>query len=163
MSDLARVTQVLVPLVVMQEGHEILRAAGRAGLEGMILWAGTQVGEQFRVTELIVPRQRGLRTADGLCVVVDGDELHRLNVYLFESNLQLIAQIHSHPGMAYHSSTDDEFAVATTAGCFSLVVPDFAVREFNLEDTAVYRLSESGKWLEVDESRSPNHLVIQSA
>ncbi len=127
----------------------------------MVLWAGTLADATFQVTQLIVPEQRGLRTADGVCVVVDGDELHKLNVHLFEHQLMLIAQLHSHPGAAYHSETDDNYAVATNIGCFSLVIPDFAVRPFSLEECAVYRLRASGSWDEVDPSQLPNQLVVE--
>lgn len=162
MSNLAAVKKVLVPQRMISAGHDVLRAAGRAQLEGMVLWAGTLAGPTVQVTELIVPQQRGLRTADGVCVIVDGDELHRLNVHLFERQLLLIAQLHSHPGRAYHSKTDDNYAVATNIGCFSLVIPDFAVRPFSLDECAVYRLGDSGSWDEVDPSQLPNQLVIES-
>jgi hypothetical protein len=127
----------------------------------MVLWAGRQDGQTFHVTDLIVPRQKGLRTKDGVCVVVDGDELHRLNIHLFETDLRLIAQIHSHPTEAYHSETDDRYAVATTIGSFSLVVPDFAIRPFTLTECAIYRLKASGEWSPVDETQLPNKLMIK--
>jgi hypothetical protein len=82
-----------------------------------------------------------------VCVVVDGDELHRINVHLFKSKLRLIAQIHSHPTEAFHSDTDDAYAIATTIGCFSLVVPDFARDNFSFDKCATYRLSELGRWI----------------
>ena len=160
MNTLSAVERVVIPSTIAARSQEVLRTAGRAGLEGMVLWAGPHAAPEFQVTELIVPQQRGLKTSDGVCVIVDGDELHRLNVHLHESSLRLIAQIHSHPGRAYHSDTDDRYAVATTVGCFSLVVPDFAKRAFNLAECAVYRLSNSGEWLEVDDTIAPNQLVV---
>lgn len=161
MSNLSNVTLVTIPQRVIDGGRDILRAAGRAHLEGMVLWAGRQDGQTFHVTDLIVPRQKGLRTKDGVCVVVDGDELHRLNIHLFETDLRLIAQIHSHPTEAYHSETDDRYAVATTIGSFSLVVPDFAIRPFTLTECAIYRLKASGEWSPVDETQLPNKLMIK--
>ncbi|MCG2592998.1 Mov34/MPN/PAD-1 family protein [Ramlibacter sp. XY19] len=160
MSLLSDVTEVRVPRQVLTDGYESMRLAGKLGLEGMVLWAGQQEGTLFQVTQLIVPKQRGLRTADGLCAVVDGDELARLNVHLYRNSLDLVAQIHTHPGAAYHSETDDKFAIATTIGCFSIVVPSFAVRDFPLAECAVYRLDDAGAWNEVDESESPNRIVV---
>ena len=60
--------------------------------------------------------------------------------------MQLIAQLHSHPGEAYHSELDDELPIATTAGCLSLVVPDFAREPFALRRCAVYRLMPGKGW-----------------
>jgi proteasome lid subunit RPN8/RPN11 len=129
---------------VAQKGQAHLRAAGRRGLEGFVLWAGRAEVDVFRVTEAIVPEQTGHRTEHGVYVQVDGPALHRLNVYLYESGLRLCAQVHSHPGEAYHSETDDAFAIATAIGSLSVVVPDFARGPFQLARSAVYRLLSRG-------------------
>jgi hypothetical protein len=106
---------------------------------------------------MIIPAQAGLRTESGLCVYVGGDELHRLNVHLYEKQIKLVAQIHSHPTDAYHSDTDDAYAIATVLGSLSIVVPDFASRPFNMQECAVYRLDGRG-WIEVPPSDLP-HLI----
>ena len=160
MSELSDVTELRVPNQVLIDGYAFMRSAGKMRLEGMVLWAGRQEEDVFEVTELIVPRQRGLSTPDGLCAVVDGDELARLNMHLYRNSLDLVAQVHTHPGAAYHSETDDQYAIATTIGCFSIVVPSFAVRNFALPECAVYRLDGTGRWLEVDESQAPNRIIV---
>jgi hypothetical protein len=159
-SELADVTELRVPAQVLEDGYKFMRSAGQMRLEGMVLWAGKQDGAAFNVTQLIVPKQRGLNTRDGLCAVVDGEELRRLNMHLYRNSLELVGQVHTHPGAAYHSETDDRYAIATTIGSFSIVVPSFAVKNFPLSDCAVYRLDSGGQWLEVDESQPPNLIVV---
>ncbi len=141
------IQSLVVPRSVIQEGHHFLRIAGRAGREGLVLWIGRRDGATFIVTELVIPEQQGIRTNDGVCVIIEGKALARLNADLYRRQLQLIAQIHSHPGAAYHSSTDDEYAIATKVGCLSLVVPDFASHPFSLAECAVFRLSTAGQWV----------------
>ena len=160
MSELSDVTELRVPSEVIVEGYEFMRAAGRVRLEGMVLWAGKQRGHLFDVTELVIPKQRGLSTSDGLCAIVDADELRRLNMFLYRSTLELVAQVHTHPTRAYHSPTDDQYAIANTIGCYSIVVPNFAVVNYALSECAVYRLTALGEWLEVDESSAPNRIVV---
>lgn len=140
---------VVVPQLVIQDGHQFLRAAGATGREGLVLWIGQKNGETFSVTELVIPEQRGIRTNDGVCVIIEGNALARLNADLYRRQLQLIAQVHSHPRAAYHSSTDDEYAIATKVGCLSLVVPNFATLSFSLAECAAYRLSADGEWVEL--------------
>lgn len=151
MSSLADVEAVLVPRHVAAETQRFLQTVGRRGQEGLVLWVGKVVDKEFQVTQLLVPGQRGIRTADGVCAVVDSDEMYQINVELYKSGLRLIAQIHSHPTDAYHSETDDEYAIANTIGCLSLVVPNFGTGDFNLANTAVYRLSQAGEWIELDQ------------
>jgi hypothetical protein len=144
--NLMDVTQVSLPAQVRQTTRNHLRDVGLEGLEGMVLWAGRFAGATFQVTDAIVPQQQGHRTEHGLAVSVPGDELHRINMWLYRNKLRLIAQVHSHPGHAYHSETDDEYAIATALGSFSLVVPDFAVRPFSLAECAIYRLTRGSCW-----------------
>lgn len=146
MTPLSNVRTITVPQACIDVVHAHLRRAGQEGYEGMGLWLGTQQGDRFVVTHGFVPTQKHIKTADGVCVVVGSDELHRINVGLYRQKLMMVAQIHSHPGRAYHSSTDDEFAVATAVGCLSLVIPNFAREPFSLLRAAIYRLDSTGRW-----------------
>ena len=163
MSSLESIEQVIVPKVLIEKTRLFLRSVGHSRCEGMVLWVGRPNGKQFQVTDLLIPRQRGLKTRDGVCVVVDADEMHRINVELFQSGLRLIAQVHSHPMKAYHSDTDDEYAIATTVGSLSLVIPDFATRKFDLSDCAVYRLSKNGSWEHISLRRVKSLIAIESS
>ncbi|HEY6183484.1 MAG TPA: Mov34/MPN/PAD-1 family protein [Terriglobales bacterium] len=115
-------------------------------MEGFALWVGNREERTFYVRETIIPAQQGHSCEDGVCVTVGPDELHRLNVQLYAQKMSIIAQLHSHPGSAYHSETDDSFPIATTVGCLSLVIPDFACFPFSLGRCAVYRLTAEGAW-----------------
>ncbi len=150
MSSLAHIQKVMVPRHVAAETQRFLQTVGRQRMEGLVLWVGSAAGDEFHVTQPLIPKQRGIRTADGVCAVVDSNEMYRINVELYKSGLRLIGQVHSHPADAYHSDTDNEHAIANTIGCLSLVVPDFGAGEFNLANTAVYRMGASGEWLELD-------------
>jgi hypothetical protein len=145
-ASLTNVTEVLTPWRVVEETQTHLRRAGAEGLEGMALWAGQLTDSRFEVRAAIIPQQQGHRTEHGLAVSVPGSELHRINMWLHRNKLRLIAQIHSHPTDAYHSDTDDRYAIATALGSLSIVVPDFSVRPFALDDCAAFRLSMPSWW-----------------
>jgi hypothetical protein len=146
--DLTSITRVLVPRELAEAGNDHLREVGLDGLEGFVLWAGERVGNsEFRVRQMIVPEQHGLRVGDGVCVTVDGAELFRLNVHLYESKLELIAQLHTHPDAAYHSETDDSYPIATQTGALSIVIPDFAEAPFAISGCAIYRLQAGRRWV----------------
>jgi hypothetical protein len=160
MMRLADVRSVRVPRNCADAVHAHMRKVGRDGFEGLGLWAGRQTGDTFTVEEAVIPAQRYIRTEDGVCVITGSEELHRLNVWLYRRKLSLIAQIHSHPGRAYHSSTDDQYAVATTVGCFSLVMPDFATGPFAIDRLASYRLDASGTWRGILASHAARMITI---
>ena len=160
MMRLADVRSVRVPRRCADIVHAHMRKVGRDGFEGLGLWAGRQSGDTFTVEEAIIPEQKHIRTEDGVCVITGAEELHRLNVWLYRKGLSLIAQIHSHPGRAYHSDTDDRYAVAATVGCFSLVIPDFARGPFQIERLASYRLDVSGAWRGIGASQAARMIAI---
>lgn len=163
MTRLADVERVYVPSSLALEAHAYLQAVGARGLEGMALWAGRITGRAARVTATCIPAQRGLRTEQGLAVVIDGDELHRLNQWLYQQGLMLIAQLHNHPGRAYHSDTDDAFPIATRAGSLSLVVPDHARDPFDLARCAIYRLRPDGVWYPLTAPEVSHLIVIEGS
>jgi hypothetical protein len=163
MTPLTSIVSVHVPRRLIDEGHLFLRSAGAAGCEGMLLWLGEVAGSTFIVTRLLIPQQKGIKTKDGVCVVVGPEEMHRINLLLYKTGLRLIAQIHSHPGAAYHSDTDDGYAIATTTGSFSLVVPDFARRPFSIGDCATYRLHADGRWVEWPQLQARSAILITEA
>jgi len=130
----------------IRETEDAIRAAGREGYELFVIWSGTCNGTTFEVAEVHVPRQTSYRFDDGLCVRVDGDELHRLNLWLYEAHQVIGVQVHSHPVDAYHSDTDDAYPIATLEGSLSIVLPFFGRDGFESSDVAAYRLAREG-WL----------------
>jgi hypothetical protein len=159
-SGFLEITRVLVPKSCADEAHAHLQLVGRSHFEGFALWAGVRSGSDFHVRKTLVPRQAAHASDLSVCVSVDGDELHRMNVWLYQHGFVLVAQLHSHPQEAYHSETDNEYPIVATIGAFSLVLPDFAKHPFSLETTAVYRLMEHG-WKELSAVQVMDTIVIQ--
>lgn len=136
----------------MQDIYSFLQDMGRRSVEGVALLAGTELGDSFTVTHAIIPGQRSYQLEAGLLYAVEGAELHRINVWLHQNRLRLIAQIHSHPYEAYHSETDDRYPIVDTHGSISIVLPNFAEHPENMETWAVYRLDAKKGWMELDDS-----------
>lgn len=146
---LVGVERFVVPRSLIKAGEAAIRRAGRRGNECFALWSGVIDGATFRVLASHVPRQTAFQLESGVCVRVDGSELHRLNVWLFEAGQRLGVQIHSHPTDAYHSETDDAFPIITTLGGLSIVVPWFGAEPWFSPGTAAYRLQPPSRWREV--------------
>jgi hypothetical protein len=141
---LAEVEQFLVPATIVGETEKALRAAGDKGCEAFVLWSGRQEGRRFEVLTTHVPKQNAYRLESGLCVHVDGNELHRLNVWLYETGQTLAIQVHAHPDQAYHSETDDTYPIVATLGGVSIVAAEFCRAGLFTSSTAIYRLQADG-------------------
>jgi hypothetical protein len=76
----------------------------------------------------------------------------------------LLAQVHTHPGRAFHSWTDDEWAIADSAGFFSVVVPCFArfgLKRMFAGGAVVHERMANGEWreLRLKEVRRRFHII----
>lgn len=136
-----------VPAPIVERTEQALRQAGAEGYELFVLWSGREDGTMFDVHTPHVPRQTAYRVSGGLSVRVEGDELHRLNAWLYESGEMLGVQVHAHPRSAYHSETDNTYPIVSTLGGLSIVTPKFCRRGLFTKGTAIYRLCPEG-WVE---------------
>ena len=132
----------------IRETEEAIRSAGQHGYELFVVWSGTRDDDLFAVADVHIPDQCSYKLDAGLCVRIDGSELHRLNVWLYEAQQVIGVQVHSHPTNAYHSETDDTYPIATLDGSLSIVLPFFGRDGFGSSDIAAYRLGRDG-WLEL--------------
>lgn len=64
--------------------------------------------------------------------------------------LQIVAQVHTHPGVAYHSDGDVEGARIRYIGYASVVLPDYGRRLPHLDEAAVYVFCGNRGWTELD-------------
>jgi hypothetical protein len=63
---------------------------------------------------------------------------------------KLLAQVHSHPGTAFHSFGDDERATSFHPGFMSIVVPRFARGVMSIGQCAVFEFDGAG-FVQLDE------------
>ena len=154
-AHLREVRCVVVDGAIIRATLRTLQQFGAHRLEGLVLWLGEVEPGQARVLQVFTPDQQPVSSEEGVGYFVSGETLFELNRGLAESGLRLIAQIHSHPAEAYHSDTDDRYAVVTADGGLSLVVPNFGRASADPTSWAVYRLDQ-GNWraLSIEEART---------
>ena len=68
---------------------------------------------------------------------------------LARENVGVRIQVHTHPGEAFHSPTDDAFPIIHTTGFLSLVIPNFALGQIGFEDAYLTEIQADGRWREV--------------
>lgn len=116
--------------------------------ECVVLWLGRRRDGGLVVEQAYRPQQHA--KADMFHIPREG--MAALHAELRRGRLMVAAQVHSHPGEAFHSLADDRWAIVRHEGALSLVVPDFAAHtrlENFLDLTKVFRFSAAAEWLEV--------------
>jgi len=141
-----QIERFYVPIAILHETNASLREYGKHGCEGLVLWLGhIHDDNSCRVERILTPPQNSVKSEDGVGYFVTSETLFSLNKFLSSTGLRLLAQVHSHPGHAYHSTADDRYCIVTLEGGFSLVVPDFGLAPPSLRKWATYRLID-GVW-----------------
>ena len=133
------------PSNVIHATLELLRRAGSRGREGIVLWLGYRTDSHIQVTDAYQPYHTS--KADMFHITPTG--MTALHNELRQRRRMVAAQVHTHPGRAYHSKADDRWAIVRHVGALSLVLPDFAfgtTTESFLDTAKVYRFSEKSEW-----------------
>jgi proteasome lid subunit RPN8/RPN11 len=129
---------------LVEQTFAVLQEGGTRRCETVVFW----LGKGSTVDEVYRPEQS---------VSIDyfhlpSESMRSLMNYLKRDRRRILAQVHSHPGDAFHSKADDDWAVIRHEGALSLVLPRFAstamLHNFS-EQTATFSLSPDDKWLEV--------------
>lgn len=152
MIPLIDIQKVFIPQSCINFIYDAFMKQGKKGFECIGLFVGIINERTFEVKTAIIPEQVAYKTVYGLNYKVDGNELYKINKWLYQNGYTLIAQIHSHPSEAYHSTMDDDFPIMATEGGFSIVVPNFGFDKFSLEYWSVNRLISKKGWIELNYS-----------
>jgi hypothetical protein len=161
-SDLRHVTRMLIPQAIAVHTLRALQYFGGSGCEGLVLWLGSVQDDQAVVYQAFTPPQQAISSEDGVGYFVTSDTLFQLNRTLLQTGMRLIAQIHSHPGAAYHSPMDDRYAIVTEDGGVSLVVPDFGKAPVEPASWAAYRL-HGATWKSLSLADAKSFLLLTEA
>ncbi len=148
------------PVELVDETLTHLREAGRLGRECVVFWLSARPAVPGAV---IREAYRPEQSAACDMFRIPPTAMTGLMAHLRARKLALAAQVHSHPGPAFHSRADDERAVVRHEGALSLVVPNFGVcidaRTF-LDMIAAFRLSAADQWIELSRDELPYHLEL---
>lgn len=133
------------PLVIVQRG--VIDSTERAlqrhrSREALVYWAGRSSPQLWTITTCIEPEstltEGSFRTSSAANARVIG--------FLAAHSLELLGQVHSHPGpLVDHSSGDERGALMPYESFLSIVVPSYGRHGFDLAACGVHRY-ESGRF-----------------
>lgn len=124
---------------------QLLAQGGEGARECVVLWLGKRSNQDIQVTEVYLPEQK----ANVDFFHIPPASMQQLLHYLKQHRLMVAAQVHTHPGMAFHSEADDKWAFVRHQGAISIVLPCFAKHTTALnylQEAEFYCLSKHNTW-----------------
>lgn len=80
---------------------------------------------------------------------LDSAWLNRFWLDLADTGSGVRVQVHTHPGAAYHSGTDDAFPLINSTGFLSLVIPRFGQGPIGFDEAYLTEIQADGGWRQV--------------
>ncbi len=136
-----KIDLILLPFTILEETLKEFKEYGKEDLEAFAIWVGIEENNTFIIKKVWIPTQYNTI----LSYYVSDIDVHTINVDLNKKNYSAIAQLHTHPGDAFHSCVDNSYSILTLPGSLSIVVPDFGNIPIRggLNDMVVYRLLDN--------------------
>lgn len=125
---------LVVPLEAWARTLQTIRTFGDENSEALVFWGGVVVADSLQVTAVYMP----VHKPQGWRVRLTDVESRWLVRRLAERDEKLVAQVHSHPELAFHSPGDEARAASFHAGYMSIVVPRFGSGVEDLAECAVF-------------------------
>lgn len=117
-------TAVYVPQAVAEETAQLVSSygTGRERHEGIAYWAGVAGGNGWVITTVLSPEAVTTKGSYRTSALANARVVNMVS----ELGLQILAQIHGHPGdWVDHSSGDNDGAFMPYEGFYSLVLPRY--------------------------------------
>ena len=128
---------------IVAQSIRTLRDCGRGECECVVYWTGPSEDD------LVDGVEHPIHERSPFGYQVDDDWLTHLSKQLATSKRSVKSQLHTHPGRAFHSATDDNWPIVSLAGFMSIVIPNFAIGEDVLERAWIGCLQPDGTWRHV--------------
>jgi len=144
---------------ILDETLKYLRAHGNKGKECIVFWSGRLSHKnKAHITSCIYPNQEATSISADVSLV----ESAKIHYLLSKRQEFLFAQVHSHPGEAFHSNTDNFHPITDKPGFFSIVVPYYCTTGLNdLSRCAVFEYKGRGVWRRLDQRERNKRFKIE--
>ncbi|MGH2361695.1 MAG: hypothetical protein ACRDGM_14280 [bacterium] len=137
-------SSVTIATQLLEETYQRLRSCGQRRRECHLYWIAS-----WQNPSRIVRTAHPVHTATAVSVEIDMAWMNAFFLELADRSECIRVQVHSHPGGAFHSGTDDRWPAIHLPGFLSLVIPDFATGEPDLSGAFLAAYDALGAWNEV--------------
>lgn len=125
---------------------ELDRRGERRHESGVFL-LGVQRDGRLSVTDCVFYDELDPTAYDSGICVLSGSAFAKLWAYCRERALTVVADVHTHPGIARQSDTDRQNPMVARAGHIAMIVPRYAVPAVEFAKLGIYEYRGSHEWV----------------
>lgn len=140
-----------LPSAILASTFRTLRECGQSRNECVVYWTGPVSSHG-----LVDAQDHPFHRRSPHEYEIDSQWLTRYWFELARAQRTIRAQVHTHPGAAFHSATDDRWPVISQPGFISIVIPNFARGAVSFQGAWIGQFQADGRWRAV-----PHHEFIE--
>jgi hypothetical protein len=141
---------------VLKQTQWLLGTRSRSTSEAYTVWVGDLDGGVGTVREAW-PLEAD---ADSRHAKISSGEVLRVGHKVSERGWYILAQLHTHGGRAFHSSTDDHYPISSQRGFLSIVVPNFG-NDPPGRGWAFYEHQGGGSWRQLPANEVRRRIIME--
>lgn len=123
---------------------------------------GTVAGAHRQVEDVIYYDDLDPHALEAGYVVLHADAFCQLWDRCNARNLQVVADIHTHPELARQSRIDQVNPMIQVRGHLALILPRYAKQPFGMDEVGMYHYRGSYAWDDIGFSRIHHHLLVRN-
>ena len=159
-----QITTYSVQLKVLDQTLAYFRGEGSSRFEGFTCWSGRiETDRSASILHCAFPPDSNVGKHE-FFAHLDLAATTSIAEQIRSRGEFLLAQLHTHPGRAFHSSVDDNHSISQRRGFLSIVVPRFGLRKFygrqTLTGCSVNEHQGAGIWREWNSAEVRRRLKV---
>ncbi len=123
-----------------------LRARGQGVRESGAFLLGTRNAELVEIVDFVLYDDLDPHVLDTGIIHFDGRYFGALWERCRAAALEVVADVHTHPGAAYQSPSDQAHPMIACAGHIALIIPNFAIPPVRVGEVGIYRYLGNKEW-----------------
>jgi proteasome lid subunit RPN8/RPN11 len=128
------------------QGLVELKRRGMGRHESGAFLLGNREGAKRKVNHFIYYDDLDPHCLDSGIVRIDGSAFGKLWTICREAGLEVVADVHTHPGLPFQSRTDKQNPMIGVAGHIAIIVPNLAQRVVPVRELGIYEYRGNHKW-----------------
>jgi len=138
--------QISCPSRLWQMALAELKRRGMGRRESGAFLLGRREGNKRRITQIVYYDVLDTHCLDSGIIVFDGFYFGDLWKICRETRLDVLADVHTHPGRPIQSDTDKENPMVGTQGHIAIIVSNLAMRSVKPHEIGVYEYQGNHAW-----------------